>query len=112
MSALEKPRGRLPEEIWYAREYWSGDSKDGIYSNGDGYHFFEIKGNGFITKAFEYYETDDGEEHVLELPELVGINWFKFFGFEEEDELLETVAEYEFQHVVDLKEKNAQVSLK
>jgi hypothetical protein len=112
MNAVEKPRARLAHEIWYAREYWCGDSKDGMYANGDGYHFFEIKGNGHITKALEYYETDDGEEHALELPELVGINWFEFFGFEEADELLEPVAEYEFIHVSEIVGKSSSIALK
>ena len=112
MNAIKQPRVRSATEIWFAREYWCGDSKDGLYSNGDGYHFFEIKGDGYITQAIEYYETDDGEEHAMELPELVGINWFKFFGFEEADELLEPVAEYEFNHVFELTAKNSQIALK
>ena len=103
--------GRVPgkpsrdaQEVWHCREYWSGDSRDGQYCNGDGYHYFEMKGDGIIMKAFEYYETDDGEEKTTELPELVGINWFQFFGFED-DELLETVPEHEFTYVEQLIKK-------
>ena len=102
---MTKPREA--GELWYAREYWSGDSRDGQYSNGDGYHYFELKGGGHVLRAFEYYETDDGEEHATELAELVGINWFSFFGFEEADELLETFPEHEFLHISELVKKSA-----
>lgn len=102
---MTKPRN--PDEVWHAREYWSGDSRDGQYANGDGYHYFELKGSGLVLRAFEYYETDDGEEHATELAELVGINWFSFFGFEESDELLETVPEHEFAYVAELAKKSA-----
>lgn len=92
---------RKTEENWYCREYWNGDSRDGQYINGDGYHYFEMKGDGNVIKAFEYYETDDGEEHASLIPELTGINWFSFFGFEDE-ELLETIPEHEFNYVEQL----------
>ncbi|MES2613806.1 MAG: hypothetical protein V4591_00150 [Bdellovibrionota bacterium] len=98
-SSLRKKR--KSEEIWYCREGWNGDSRDGQFINGDGYHYFEMKGDGFIQKAYEYYETDDGEERVAIVPELVGINWFSFFGFEDE-ELLEAIAEHEFIYVEQL----------
>jgi hypothetical protein len=99
LSAERKSRN--PDEIWYCREYWTGDSRDGRYQNGDGYHYFEMKGPGIVLRAFEYYETDEGEEHVAPVPELVGINWFEFFGFEDE-ELLEPVALREFLYVEQL----------
>ena len=95
---------RQPDAIWYCREYWSGDSRDGQYTNGDGYHYFEMKGQGNIVRAYEYYETDEGEEQATVLPELVGINWFSFFGFEDE-ELLEPVAEHEFHYVEQMANK-------
>jgi hypothetical protein len=106
MKAMEMTTKRGNDEIWYAREYWNGDSKDGIYQNGDGYHYFELKGTGKITRAIEYYETDDGEEHATEISELVGIHWFEFFGFEEADELLESVPEHEFLYISELMSKN------
>lgn len=102
-SGKAKPK-RHAEEIWHCREYWTGDSRDGQFTNGDGYHYFEMKGGGTITKALEYYETDDGEEHSTEVPELVGINWFEFFGFED-DELLEIVPEHEFAYIEGLMKK-------
>lgn len=104
---LEKNPKRVPhdpEKTWHCREYWTGDSRDGQYCNGDGYHYFEMKGDGIIAKALEYYETDEGEEKTTELPELVGTNWFEFFGFED-DELLETVAEHEFDYIEQLIKK-------
>jgi len=99
------PKARGPQEIWYAREYWSGDSRDGQYINGDGYHYFELKGPGHVLRAVEYYETDDGEERAVDVPELVGIDWFSFFGFEENDDLLEIVPEHEFGYISDLVKK-------
>ncbi|KAB8030827.1 hypothetical protein [Fluviispira multicolorata] len=101
---LHKRTKRQIGDIWYCREYWSGDSRDGQYVNGDGYHYFEMLGDGFVQKAFEYYETDDGEEKVTPTPELVGINWFEFFGFEDE-ELLEEVPEHEFIYIEQLIKK-------
>ncbi|MBX9704499.1 MAG: hypothetical protein K2X39_10135 [Silvanigrellaceae bacterium] len=100
-SKILTKSNRDPEEIWYCREYWNGDSRDGNYTNGDGYHYFEMKGNGHIQKAIEYYETDDGEERSTPTPELVGINWFEYFGFEDE-ELLEMITEHEFNYVEQL----------
>ena len=99
-----KPKRRA-DEVWHCREYWTGDSRYGQFTNGDGYHYFEIKGSGIIVKALEYYETDDGEEHSSEVPELIGINWFGFFGFED-DELLETVPEHEFAYIEGLMKKS------
>ena len=100
VESEKKTKKKSDDEIWYAREYWSGDSKDGIYTNGDGYHYFEMKGRGSILKAFEYYETDEGEEHVTVLNEFVGMNWFDTFGYQEdEDEVLETIPEHEFNYV-------------
>ena len=106
----EQPEGaksrlvRRSDEVWHCREYWTGDSRDGQYTNGDGYHYFEMKGTGVIIKALEYYETEDGEERTTEVPELVGINWFEFFGFED-DELLEDVPEHEFAYIEGLLKK-------
>jgi len=97
----EQQSRRNDNEIWYCREYWTGDSRDGTYLNGDGYHYFEMKGRGTVLRAFEYYETDEGEEHAMAVPELAGINWFDFFGFEDE-ELLEQVALREFLYVEQL----------
>ena len=103
VTSLRKKRNE--NEVWYCREGWNGDSRDGQFLNGDGYHYFEMNGDGNIKKAFEYYETDEGEEHVSLVPELLGINWFTFFGFEDE-ELLDIIPEHEFNYVEQLVKKN------
>ena len=33
----------INENQFYAREYWTGDSRDGQLVNGDGYHYFRLK---------------------------------------------------------------------
>jgi hypothetical protein len=88
-------------EVKFCREYWTGDSRDGQYTNGDGYHYFQMTQDGAVIDAYEYYETDDGEEHSARLGEFIGINWFDYFGFED-DELLEEVARHEFEMIKDL----------
>jgi hypothetical protein len=98
-SEKKEPRTpRPPDSIWHCREPWFGDSRDGQFINGEGYHYFAMKGDGVIQKAIEWYESDDGEEHATDVPELVGINWFKFFGFEDE-EILESIPAHEFLHI-------------
>ncbi len=94
-------KSRSENEIWYCREFWNGDSRDGLYINGDGYHYFEMKGQGNILKAYEYYENDEGEEHVSSVSELIGLNWYSFFGFED-DEVLDLVSEQEFNYIESL----------
>ncbi len=89
------------DAIWYCREAWFGDSRDGQLVNGDGYHYFQMRGSGIIEKAIEWYETEDGEEHTTDVPELTGINWFEFFGYED-DELLESIPAHEFAYVEQL----------
>ena len=85
----------------FCREYWNGDSRDGQYTNGDGYHYFQMRPDGFVIDAYEYYETDDGEERATRLGEFVGINWYDTFGFED-DEILEAVSRQEFEMIRDL----------
>ena len=96
---MNSPRTqRKEDEVWFCREYWTGDSRDGLYLNGDGYHYFQMKGPGVIARAIEYYETDEGDERSTEATELVGVNWFEFFGFDDE-ELLEAIDENEFYYI-------------
>jgi len=90
-----------PMAIWYCKEYWMGDSRDGRCQNGDGFHFYEMQGDGFILKAFEYFETEDGEECSAPLSDFIGLNWFQFFGFEDDD-LLEKIAPHQFYMVEEL----------
>jgi hypothetical protein len=89
------------EETRFCREYWSGDSRDGQFTNGDGYHYFHMRPDGFVLDAYEYYETDDGEERATRLAEFIGLNWFETFGFED-DELLEAVTRQEFEMIREL----------
>ncbi len=91
-------RPHAPGSTWHCREPWFGDSRDGQFVNGEGYHYFQMKGEGVIEKALEWYESDDGEEHATEIPELIGLNWFEFFGYED-DEILENVPPHEFSYI-------------
>jgi hypothetical protein len=93
-------------EIVYCKEGWHGNSRDGMYLGGEGYTYFEMTGKGEVLSAIEYYETDDGDEKVCEVPELKGINWFAYFGFED-DEVLEIVNAGEYLWIEDLLRRNA-----
>ena len=88
-------------EIRYCRECWNGNSRDGLFTNGDGYHYYELKRDGTIQKAFEYYEDDEAEEHALALTEFIGMNWFEIFG-KNNEEILENIPEHEFNKVMDI----------
>jgi hypothetical protein len=82
----------------FAREYWTGDSRDGRMVNGDGYHYYRLNPDGLITEAYEFYEHEDGTEVVSPLPEMQNINWYADLGFED-TEALDTVSENEFQRI-------------
>jgi hypothetical protein len=82
----------------FAREYWTGDSRDGALVNGDGYHYYRISGDGLILEAYECYETDDGEEVVSPLPEMQNIHWTRDLGFDDMDEL-DIIREDDFQRI-------------
>ena len=90
-----------PDQVIYAREYWTGDSRDGALVNGDGYHYFRMTKQGLILEAFEFYETDDGVEAVAPLPEMIQVNWKEDLGFDD-FEALDTVTEDEFSRVKSL----------
>jgi hypothetical protein len=96
----------LKSETIFCKEGWFGNSRDGLHVAGEGYNYFEMRSNGEILRAFEYYETDDGDEKVCEVPELLGINWFSYFGFED-DEILDIVNAGEFLWVEDLQKRSA-----
>jgi hypothetical protein len=85
----------------FAKEYWTGDSRDGVLVNGDGYHFYRMTEAGQILEAYEYYETEDGREFACPLPEMQSIHWFKDLGFED-FEALDVVKEYDFQRIKDI----------
>ena len=87
----------------FAKEYWSGDSKDGSLINGDGYHFFMMEPKGKIIAAYELYERDDGEEIVTPLPEMHNVSWIDDLGFEDL-EVLDQIEEREFDRIKYLNE--------
>ena len=93
-----KRGGPLNSEEIFAREYWTGDSRDGAIVNGDGYHFFRMKPQGLILEAYEVYETDEGDEIVTPLPEMLEIGWLSDLGFEDFD-VLDMIDQKEFERI-------------
>lgn len=89
------------KEVMFAREYWTGDSRDGAVVNGDGYHYYRMQKGGLIIEAYEFYETDDGIEVASPLPEMQNIDWVKDLGFEDL-EALDMIDENEFRRVREL----------
>jgi hypothetical protein len=93
-------------EFVYCKEGWFGNSRDGLLVGGEGYNYFEMTPQGDVLRAYEYYETDEGEERVCEVPDLIGVNWFNYFGFED-DEVLDIVNAGEFLWVEDIQKRSA-----
>ena len=85
-------------EKFFAREYWTGDSRDGHLVNGDGYHYYEMREDGKIIDAYEMYENDDGTEVVSPLPEMRNISWKRDLGFEDW-EVLDFIKRHEFERI-------------
>ncbi len=79
----------------FAREYWTGDSRDGKCENSDGYHYYRMTPAGLIVEAYEVYEKDDGTQVVSPLPEMQNVDWIKDLGFEDFD-ALDAVTERDF----------------
>lgn len=71
------------KDIFYTREQWFGDSRDGIVTSGEGWHYFKMTVPGKILEAYEVYETEAGDEIVTPLPDLAEIDWIHDFGFED-----------------------------
>ncbi len=88
-------------DIIYAKEYWTGDSRDGAVVNGDGYHYYRMSKSGLIIEAYEFYETDDGVEVAAPLPEMLNVDWMKDLGFEDLD-ALDVIDQREFERVREL----------
>ena len=86
------------EELVFAREYWTGDSRDGALVNGDGYHYYRMTKSGKILEAYECYELDDGRECANPLPEMLNVNWIDDLGFED-FEALDMIKETEFSRI-------------
>ena len=88
----------MTNEIIFAKEYWTGDSRDGVIVNGDGFHYFRMKPTGLILEAYEVYEGEDGEEVVTPLPEMQQVDWIQGLGFDDL-EALDIIEEVEFREV-------------
>ncbi len=86
------------EDFLFKKEYWTGDSRDGVLVNGDGYHFFRMLPEGLILEAYEVYENDEGEEVVTPLPEMQKVSWIKDLGFDD-FEALDAINEQEFERI-------------
>ena len=89
------------DELVFAREYWTGDSRDGALINGDGYHYYRMTKAGKILEAYECYELDDGRECANPLPEMMNVNWIEDLGFED-FEALDMIKETEFSRIKDI----------
>jgi hypothetical protein len=90
----------MSTEFKFAREYWTGDSRDGKLENSDGYHYYRMTPEGLIMEAYEVYEKDDGTPVVSPLPEMQNVDWIKDLGFED-FEALDIVTERDFTDVRD-----------
>ncbi|MBI2601838.1 MAG: hypothetical protein HYW48_02175 [Deltaproteobacteria bacterium] len=82
----------------FKREYWVGDSRDGVIINGDGYHFFRMLPVGLILEAYEMYENEEGDEVVTPLPEMNNVHWINDLGFKDLEDLDE-IDEREFSRI-------------
>jgi hypothetical protein len=87
-----------PKTVIFAKEYWTGDSRDGAVVNGDGYHYYRMSQEGLIMEAYEFYETDDGLEVAAPLPEMLNVDWKSDLGFEDL-EALDMIEENEFDRI-------------
>lgn len=92
-------------DIVFAREYWTGDSRDGHLVNGDGYHYYQITKKGRILEAYEYYEKEDGTYVVSPLPEMLNIDWIEDLGFDDL-EVLDFIDESEFESIKHMNHEN------
>ncbi|MGE0173153.1 MAG: hypothetical protein AB7T49_10220 [Oligoflexales bacterium] len=88
----------VSQDIVFAKEYWTGDSRDGRMVNGDGYHYYQMSRTGKIIEAYEFYEHEDGTEVVSTLPEMLNVNWITDLGFQDLD-VLDIVPESEFDRI-------------
>ncbi len=79
----------------FYKETWAGNSRDGELVNGEGWHFFRMQQGSAISEAYELYLSEDGDEVVTILPDMVGVDWIRDFGFTDLAEL-EEIPEDEF----------------
>jgi hypothetical protein len=88
-------------EETFVREYWTGDSRDGVLVNGDGYHYYRMTKSGKILEAYEFYETEDGREFANPLPEMLNVHWKNDLGFED-FEALDAIREFDFERIKEI----------
>ena len=91
----------MGQHIVFAKEYWTGDSRDGQVVNGDGYHYYRLTDSGKILEAYEFYENDDGTEIVSPLPEMNNVDWIADLGFEDL-EVLDMIPESEYERIKEM----------
>lgn len=96
------------DDFLFKREYWVGDSRDGVIVNGDGYHFFRMLPKGLIVEAYEMYENEEGDEVVTPLPEMQSVSWIDDLGFADLDDLDE-IDEREFSRIKEQSGQQPQV---
>lgn len=95
------------QDCIFVKEYWIGDSRDGVIVNGDGYHFFRMLPHGMILEAYEVYENEEGEEVVTPLPEMQNVSWIADLGFGDLAEL-DPIDEKDFSRIKNLSEMKLQ----
>jgi len=88
-------------KVVFRKEFWSGDSRDGKFVNGEGYHYFKMTEDGLIIEALELYDADNGEEVVSDVPEMKKVHWIKDLGFKDFD-TLDALEEDEFKRVKEI----------
>lgn len=99
--------GVILENFLFKRDYWVGNSHDGMIISGSGYHYFRMCCDGLIVEAYEVYENDEGDKIVTPIPDWENVNWINGLGFEDLDEALEDVDEKKFEEI-----KNAGAAIK
>lgn len=101
VSPLKASSSDEQEELLFAREYWTGASRDGVLEDGDGYHYYRMTKSGKILEAYECYELDDGRECAAPLPEMLNVHWINDLGFED-FEALDMIKEGDFSRIKDI----------
>ena len=91
----------MSQEVIYTKEVWTGDSRDGAVTNGEGSHFFRMHRNGRIVEAYEVYEDEEGKCVVTPLPDLCNVSWIDDLGFQDLG-ALDFISEKDFQKIKDL----------
>ena len=91
----------INENQFYAREYWTGDSRDGQLVNGDGYHYFRLKKDGTILKRMNITKLKMELAFSSLLPEMKNVGWIKDLGFDD-FEVLETIGDRDFNFIKEI----------